>query len=378
MEPKKILILGGYGNVGSILTRLLLQESNAQIIIAGRNPIKAEILAKKCNTEFSGGRVSYRFVDISKIETLKEILLGVDLLLVASSTAKYTDDIVKLALEFNCDYLDMHFGKEVYEKLSKYQIAIESKNLCFITGGGIHPGFPSAIIRYISLFFESIEEAIVGSVMNIDYNTYLFSSSSRVEFLEELVNFQSLYFKEGKWITASLFTNKDIKLIDFGKDFGEKYCAPMFFEELREIPILLPDIKNFGFFIAGFNPIADYFVLPILIILLKIFPNKFHDIFSKWMVWSFKAFTKPPYKIIMKIIGIGLINGEKKQKELIVSHEDGSYFTAVAVVACLLQYFLKTEKKAGLHQQALYVEPKQFFHDLVRLGIKIEKDDFSI
>ena len=79
----------------------------------------------------------------------------------------------------------------------------------------------------------------------------------------------------------------------------------------------------------------------------------------------------------MKIIGSGLIKGESVQKEMIVSHTDGSYFTAVAVVACLLQYFDNTEGISGLHQQAIFVEPKRFFNDLVRLGIIIEKNDFS-
>jgi len=378
VQIKRILILGGYGNVGSHLTKLLLKESTVKIIIAGRDLKKAEIFTEKCNTEYTGNRVSAKYIDVSKIETLKNSMSGVNLLLIASSTAKYTEDISKIALEFNCDYMDIHFGKEVYTQLSLIRKEIENKKLCFITGGGIHPGFPSAIIRYISSYFDSMSEALVGSVMNIDYNTYNFSPSSRTEFLGELMDFQSIYYKNGNWINASLYTNKDLKVIDYGSEFGEKYCAPMFFEELRVLPELYPTLKNIGFFIAGFNPITDYIVFPILFVLLKIFPVIFLNPLSKLLLWSLKKFSKPPYKIIMKIIGSGLIKGEFVQKEMIVSHTDGSYFTAVAVVACLLQYLENSESKFGLHLQAIFVEPKRFFSDLVRLGIKIEKNDFQI
>jgi saccharopine dehydrogenase-like NADP-dependent oxidoreductase len=36
MNTKKLMILGGYGNTGLILAPLLLQESEAQLVIAGR------------------------------------------------------------------------------------------------------------------------------------------------------------------------------------------------------------------------------------------------------------------------------------------------------------------------------------------------------
>ncbi len=377
MQSKRILILGGYGNVGLNITKLLLKESSAQIIVAGRDLKKAELFMEICNTEYSGNRVSAKYIDVSKIETLRESMTDVSLLLIASSTSKFTVQISKVALEFNCDYMDIHFGREVFTQLSLIRKEIDNKKLCFITGGGIHPGFPSAIIRYIGSYFDSFNEAIVGSVMNIDYNTYNFSPSSRREFLVELMDFQSLYYKNGNWINASLYTNKDLKEIDFGPEFGKKYCAPMFFEELRVLPEIYPALRNIGFFIAGFNPITDYIVFPILLVLLKILPAIFVNPLSNLMFWSLKMFSKPPYKIIMKIIGSGLIKGESVQKEMIVSHIDGSYFTAVAVVACLLQYFENTEGIPGLHQQAIIVEPKRFFNDLVRLGIIIEKNDFS-
>lgn len=110
MKTKKILILGGYGSVGSYIAKLLLKESTAQVIIAGRDLKKTENFTDKCNTDYTGNRVSPKYIDVSKIETLNKSMSGVNLLLIASSTAKYTEEISKIALEFNCDYMDIHFA----------------------------------------------------------------------------------------------------------------------------------------------------------------------------------------------------------------------------------------------------------------------------
>ena len=50
---KTVLILGGYGNAGLPIARLLLQECDAEIIIAGRNLGRAQRTADELNREFN-------------------------------------------------------------------------------------------------------------------------------------------------------------------------------------------------------------------------------------------------------------------------------------------------------------------------------------
>ena len=57
MDIKTFLILGGYGNVGRVLTRLLLQETNVRLVLAGRNFEKAKAAADQFNNLFEGNRV---------------------------------------------------------------------------------------------------------------------------------------------------------------------------------------------------------------------------------------------------------------------------------------------------------------------------------
>lgn len=55
---KNILILGGYGNTGSKIAYLLLQHSDVNVTLAGRNITKVNKLADELNNQFNIDRVS--------------------------------------------------------------------------------------------------------------------------------------------------------------------------------------------------------------------------------------------------------------------------------------------------------------------------------
>ena len=47
----RVLIIGGYGNFGSYISKRLAEENNLQIIIAGRTLSKAQAFAKEINAK---------------------------------------------------------------------------------------------------------------------------------------------------------------------------------------------------------------------------------------------------------------------------------------------------------------------------------------
>jgi saccharopine dehydrogenase (NAD+, L-lysine-forming) len=80
----KILILGGYGQTGRPLARHLLRQSPVEIVIAGRSLEKATACAAQLNAEFAGGRVSAARADAASAESLRAVLHGVDLMVIAA------------------------------------------------------------------------------------------------------------------------------------------------------------------------------------------------------------------------------------------------------------------------------------------------------
>ncbi|MBP9042830.1 MAG: saccharopine dehydrogenase NADP-binding domain-containing protein [Spirochaetes bacterium] len=375
MDIKTFLILGGYGNVGRVLTRLLLQETNVRLVLAGRNFEKAKAAADQFNNLFEGNRVTGMYADASDLEDLRQIFKGVDFVVVASSTAKYTKEIARTALEAGCDYIDIHFGPKIYATLHSLAEAIKNAERCVITGGGFHPGLPAALIRYAGQYFNRMEKAIVGGVMNVEFRNYESSESTIIEFVEEVVDFQPFFYKNGKWRKINIMSTKDLVVMDFEGEFGKRQCTPLFFEELREIPVIFPTLNQTGFYMAGFNWFIDYFVFPFIFISLKLFPKILIKPMSKLMKWGLTTFSKPPYGLVMKLEASGEKNGKLKNIEIQLSHKDGSFFTAIPVVACLLQYLDGSIRKPGLWLQANIVEPNRFMQDMKRMGIDVKVQD---
>lgn len=165
---KTFLILGGYGNAGRLIAELLLQETPVQLVLAGRNLDQAQRQAQILNQQFNTHRVTGIYLDAANLASLKEAFAPIDLVIVASSTSDYIENIVQSALITGIDYLDLQLSTahkiHVLETLRK---DIEQAGRCFITDGGFHPGLLSTLIRYLAPEFDHLETAQLASLTNV-------------------------------------------------------------------------------------------------------------------------------------------------------------------------------------------------------------------
>ena len=371
MTDKTFLILGGYGNTGRLISRLLLQETGVRLVIAGRNIERAKETAAGFNRDFPGERVMPAYADASDIASLRSVFQGIDLVVVASSTVKYTRQVAQTALEENLDYLDVLFSTKKVAVLKSMSTEIEIACRCFITDGGFHPGLPAALVRFAALGFDRLEKAQVGSVIKQDWKSLAVEGATMDEPLEELNDFQMVLYKEGQWRKASLVSTADYLKMDFGREFGMQLCAPMFLEEMRLLPSLYPSLQETGFFVGGFNWFVDWVVMPLALGVLKISPRRTLRPMGSLMRWGLNTFSKPPYATMLKVEASGMKDGIARTRQVTLYHPDGYVFTAVPVVACLLQYLDGLFKKPGLWTQALIVDPTRLMKDMERLGIEV-------
>ena len=79
-----VLILGGYGTTGLILSELLLEQSDARVLLAGRDLGRAERVAGEIERRYPG-RAEARVADAADAASLEAALRGVDLVAVAAS-----------------------------------------------------------------------------------------------------------------------------------------------------------------------------------------------------------------------------------------------------------------------------------------------------
>jgi hypothetical protein len=373
MSEPTFLILGGYGNTGKLLARFLLQESRASVILAGRNQARADSAAAEFNRTFDGNRARGLALDASDPQALVAAMEGVTLLVAASSTAQYAQITARACLAAGVDYFDVQFSAQKVKALRALAAEIKNSGHCFVTEGGFHPGLPAALIRYAGTQFDEIYAANVGSVIKIDWNALEIAESTVIEMAGEFSDFDMRFFQHGRWKKARMDIVMDTLTMDFGAPFGKQMCMPMFLEELRSLPELFPTLTDTGFFVGGFNPVVDWLIMPLMMLIVKIAPQKGLKPAGDLLLWGLKTFSRPPYDTRLKLEAEGLKNGEHQHFELMLRHEDGYVFTAIPAAAAILQLLDGSIRKPGLYTQGEIVEPARLLKDMERMGISIQQ-----
>jgi saccharopine dehydrogenase (NAD+, L-lysine-forming) len=361
---KTILILGGYGRIGSRIAHRLLQETNASVVVAGRHKDKADHLAAQLNSSVPGRRVTAVAADAARADSLAVAFRNVHLVLANTPTTQYTEQVARAAVASGVDYLDLHFPSRGLAVLRTLAPDIERSGRCFITQAGFHPGLLAPLVRFVAPRFSAYQKAVIGMVMNFCSASY---SESAGEFMEEIGTYQASLCSGGKWRPAGW---RDRRQFDFGP-FGVRTCVPLEFAELRALPDLY-GLQELGCYVAGFNWFVDGLVFPLAMLLGKIKRGLGTGWLGRAAVWGMNTFSRPPYGVVMRLEAQGQEQGRPLSVQVVLQHADAFEFTAIPVVACLRQYLDGSIARPGLWLMGEVVDPARLFADLEHMGVRIE------
>ena len=363
-----VLVVGGYGNAGAAITRLLLAHSDHRVRVGGRHTERARALVDEVGARDAGwpARLEAARVDAGNRASLDIALEGVDLVIAAAGTSRTAGTAVAAALSAGVDYLDIQVGHAKAAQLLAMDAQAGEAGVTLVTDGGFHPGVPAAMIRYADQRMGGLERASVASVIAVDWAALRpLADSTVAEMMEEFRDFAYEEYCSGRWGSAGrqpTFT--------FPDPFGRRKAAAMGLAEMHQLTRALPGLRETGFYVGGFNPVVDYAMIPLAMAGMRIAPDRLGPPLGLLLHWGLVRFARPPYGTILQLDGNA--PGQPSRTLMRISHPDAYVVTAAPTVAAALQILDGSARRPGAHTQAMLVETTRFFADQAAMGLTVE------
>jgi len=360
---KTIAILGGYGRAGQAIARHLVNETDVQLLILGRDLQHAQETAEKLNAGPASSRAQGLSVNARDGEALKLVLQDADIVINCVRTAGFVEIVVKAALAAKTDLIDITLNpREIHQGCDRQRNEIVGQGRCFIMDAGIIPGMPSALVGYAVARLGVVRKAAVGELMRFRE----WPREAIAEFLEDLHNLSwgSRIYQDGGWRRPRRGGKREM---DFGPPLGVQTCYPYKLPELDGLPER-HRLEELGMYSAGFGHWVTDTLFMVMFLLKVGRRGRGAKLGARALDWAFRRFCRPPFGLCLKLEAE---SADGQRLEVILSHQDGYEATAIPVVSCLLQWLDGSIKKPGVWIMGQLVEPVRLLTDMARMCLQV-------
>jgi saccharopine dehydrogenase-like NADP-dependent oxidoreductase len=243
MISKSILILGGYGNFGQRIVRLLAKDPTWHILIGGRRIAKAQKLTEQIKTESPDANINTYFIDWQSTQFLQQLKASQCQLLIHAAGSFHQQSYVvpKTAIELGIHYIDIADNRAFVCGIDELDEMAKNNQIAVISGAGALPGLSSCIIDSFIDKFEMLREIYYG-----------ISPGNQLE--RGLGNIASILgstgkpfdrLEKGRWNTV--YGWQDLHRHYYGDLIGKRWHANVDIPDLTLFPSRYPKIKSVVF-----------------------------------------------------------------------------------------------------------------------------------
>lgn len=150
---KHVLIAGGYGAVGTIISTELSKKDNIVPVVAGRNENKARKLARRLNCKWT-------LMDLENKQSIDRALRHIDIVINCYIPSEdFNTFLPESAAESGIHYLDVAAFEKFNKKVTGLNKQAARNGAALITALGLFPGMAGLIIGSSINYFDKIESA---------------------------------------------------------------------------------------------------------------------------------------------------------------------------------------------------------------------------
>lgn len=226
----KIVVLGGYGEMGRVVSSDLSQTFGGEIVIAGRDISKAAGFAKK----FKSKRITGQMADISDKHSMNLLLEDVDVLINASNYYMNLE-VMEHSLSNGVNYLDLGGLYHMTLKQLRLHERFRKKHILALLGCGATPGITNIMAAHASRLLESIDSIHIqfGDRDYTNYNMPFVVPYSMYTVIDEFTK-KPAVFTDGKMRFVEPFSGS--VNIKFPQPLGGLPCFYTLHSELASLP----------------------------------------------------------------------------------------------------------------------------------------------
>lgn len=161
---KRVLIIGGYGNFGRFIARVLAREDNIRLVISGRDEEKARALAAALGAR-NVPETARLDIDHGLADSLKTIQPDI----VIHTSGPYQGQgykVAKACIDQGCHYIDLADARDFVSGIGALDGAAREKGALVCAGASSVPCLTSAVVdAYIGRFgtLETLEYGIAAA-----------------------------------------------------------------------------------------------------------------------------------------------------------------------------------------------------------------------
>lgn len=158
---ERVLILGGSGRIGHAVAADLVQHTQAQIIVTGRNPSKGAQVATRL-----GPNVQFLALDLADRASLNAAIASASLVIHCAGPFHHRDaSVLKTCIQQGVNYLDVSDHRSFSLKTLAYQSAAGAAGITAVINSGVFPGISNSMVRQDVESLDSAEHIHLSYVV---------------------------------------------------------------------------------------------------------------------------------------------------------------------------------------------------------------------
>ncbi len=235
----RVLIIGGYGNFGSFISKTLARETDIQLIIVGRSLKKASEFVNELKVV---NPIEIERIDISNQFSASLEKIKPDIVIHTSGPFQQQGyDVAEACIVQGCHYIDLADGRDFVKNIHNMDIQAQEKNVLVISGASSVPCLTSALVDHYKSEFKVVKE--------LDYGITTAQKTSRgVATTAAILSYTGRSFQtliNGKM--KEVYGWQDLHRRKFPK-LGHRFLGNCEIPDLSLFPKRYPELKTIRFY----------------------------------------------------------------------------------------------------------------------------------